>query len=44
MRLRTACLAQGWQWDEVVQAPEAAVAAARAAGSETERQLARGLP
>ena len=42
MRLRTACLAQGWQWGEMAQSAEAALAAARAAGDETERQLAQG--
>jgi LuxR family maltose regulon positive regulatory protein len=41
LRLRTACLAQGWQWGEMAQSAEAAVAAARAAGSEIERQLAQ---
>jgi LuxR family maltose regulon positive regulatory protein len=42
LRLRTACLAQGWQWGEMAQSAEAAVAAARAAGNYTERQLAQG--
>ena len=41
LRLRTACLAQGWQWAEMAQSAEAAVAAARAAGNESERQLAQ---
>jgi LuxR family maltose regulon positive regulatory protein len=41
LRLRTVCLAQGWQWAEMAQSAEAAVAAARAAGSDTERQLAQ---
>ncbi len=42
LRLRTACLAQGWQWGEMAQSAEAAIAAARAAGNDTERQLAQG--
>ena len=39
LRLRTACLAQAWQWGEMAQTAEAAVAAARSAGNDTERQL-----
>ena len=42
LRLRTACLAQGWQWGEMAQSAEAAIAAAAAAGNESERQIAQG--